>query len=51
MIRHLVLSDPDLEAEAVAGVTLRRLTRAGTVPVGTLRSECATCVYAQYKVR
>ena len=31
-----LLLDPDLEAEAVAGVTLRRLTGAGTVPFGTL---------------
>lgn len=32
-----LLLDPDLEAEAVAGVTLRRLTGAGTVPFGTRR--------------
>ena len=32
----LLLLDPDLEAETVAGVTLRRLTGAGTVPFGTL---------------
>ena len=33
----LFLLDPDLEAETVAGVALRRLTGAGTVPFDTLR--------------
>lgn len=33
---QVILLDPDLEAEAVAGLTLRRLTGAGTVPFPTL---------------
>lgn len=33
----LLLLDPDLEAETVAGVALRRLTGAGTVPFDTSR--------------
>lgn len=39
-IQHLpslCLLDPDFEAEAVAGLALRRLAGAGTVQLGTLQ--------------
>lgn len=35
-LRPALLLDPDLEAETVAGLALRRLTGAGTVPFDTL---------------
>lgn len=37
-LHPLLLLDPDLEAETVAGVTLRGLTGAGTVPFDTLKT-------------
>ena len=37
--RPRLLLDPDLEAEAVAGLALGRLTGAGTVPLGTLGTQ------------
>lgn len=36
LVHPLPLPDPDLKAETVTGVTLRRLTGAGTVPFDTL---------------